>query len=168
MSGLTAQAAGLAVGAAVGAFAAGPGGAVAGANIGAGVGGGASTLLNNKSQTRAERAALKLNQAQAHAKAADAGARHAQSFRQALASQVSLANLRGGAGSLTTQFGAQAFESFAEDQKMLELGVAIGDTQTALGLADASARSEARPMKVVQGVVSAFDSVNISKTKGSK
>ena len=120
MSGAAGQAAGLAVGAAVGSLAGQP---LAGAAIGASAGGLYDSTGNNKAQKKIDTAALKLNQAQYHAKAAEQGAIHASNFRQALASQVALSTMRGGSGSLATQFGNQAYRTFVEDQQAIEAGV---------------------------------------------
>ena len=162
MSSSAGQAAGLAVGAAVGSFA-GPGGALAGAAIGSSAGGLVDSLGNTKTQKIIDTAALKLNQAQAHAKAAAMGQVHASNFRQALASQVALSTMRGGSGSLATQFGAQAYRTFIDDQKAIELGVQIGDVQTKLGQADITARTDAaRSAAVGKALSSAFDGLNLN------
>ena len=162
MSGAAGQAAGLAVGAAVGSFL-GPGGALAGAAIGSSAGGLYDTMGNLKTQKKLDVAALKLNQAQFHAKAAAQGAVHASNFRQALASQIALSTMRGGSGSLATQFGNQAYRTFVEDQKAIEMGVKVGDVQTDLGKADIDARTQAAQTRAIgSAAISAFDGLNLN------
>lgn len=162
MSGSTGQAAGLAVGAAVGSIVPGVG-TVAGAAVGGAAGGLYDSLGNINTQKTLDRAALKLNQAQAHAKAAEQGAIHAQNFRQALASQVALSTMRGGSGSLATQFGNQAYRKFIEDQQSIESGVKVTDAQASLGQADITARTEsARTQAIGRAAVSAFDGINLN------
>jgi hypothetical protein len=165
MSGAAGQAAGLAVGAAVGSFF-GPGGATAGASIGGAVGGLVGSLGNTSAQKRLDKATIQLNQAQFHAKAADTAATHAQTFRQALASQVAITTMRGGSGSLATQFGNQAYKTFVEDQNAIEAGVKVADIQAQIGLADLTARTEAQNISSVgRAAVSAFDGVNLNATR---
>lgn len=175
MSGTMGQAAGLAVGAAVGSVLLPGIGTALGASIGAGsgalagaaIGGAAGNLIdttsNTNTQSKLDTAALKLNQAQAHAKASETAAIHAGNFRQALASQVSLSQMRGGSGSLSTQFGNQAYRTFLEDQKAIESGVAVGDVQEQIGEADINAKkSAAKTLAYGRATVSAFDGLNLN------
>lgn len=175
MSGSSGQAAGLAVGAAVGSillpgvgtyFGAEIGagaGALAGAAIGGSAGGLIDSLGNTAAQKKLDTATLKLNQAQFHAKAADQAAIHAGNFRQALASQVAISTMRGGSGSLATQFGSQAYRKFIEDQKAIEAGVKVADVQSQIGQADINARTEAAQTYAVgRAAVSAFDGLNLN------
>lgn len=162
MSGSAGQAAGLAVGAAVGSIIPGVG-TLAGAAIGGAGGGLFDSMGNLKAQKTIDTAALKLNQAQFHAKAAAQGATHASNFRQALASQIALSTFRGGSGSLATQFGNQAYRTFLEDQKAIELGVKTADVQSILGAADINARTEAaQTLAIGRSAVSAFDGFNLN------
>ncbi len=168
MSGAAGQAAGLAVGAAVGSFF-GPAGTLAGAAIGGAGGGLYDSLGNTSAQKKIDTAAIKLNQAQFHAKAADQAATHAGTFRQALASQVALTTMRGGSGSLATQFGNQAYRTFVEDQNAIEAGVKVADIQTQIGLADLTARTEAQQIAAVgRAAVSAFDGLNLNAPRSRK
>lgn len=162
MSGARGQAAGLAVGAAVGSIVPGVG-TIAGAAVGGSAGSLIDSLGNTSAQKTIDTAALKLNQAQFHAKAAEQAAIHAVNFRQALASQISLSSMRGGSGSLATQFTNQAYRTFIEDQNSIEAGVKTADVQTKLGQADINAKTEAaRTLAVGRAAVSAFDGVNLS------
>lgn len=163
MSGAAGQAAGLAVGAAVGSIIAPGVGTLVGASLGGSAGGLYDSLSNTSSQKKLDTATIKLNQAQFHAKAADQAATHAGNFRQALASQVALTTMRGGSGSLATQFGNQAYRTFIEDQKAIESGVKVADIQTQIGLADLTARTEAQQISAVgRAAVSAFDGLNLN------
>jgi hypothetical protein len=168
MSGSAGQAAGLAVGAAVGSIF-GPAGTLAGAAIGSAGGGLYDTWGNLNTQKKLDTAALKLNQAEFHNKAAAQGAIHAEQFRQALASQVALSTMRGGSGSLAIQFGQDAYRKFTEDQKAIEMGVKVADVQTQLGQADIDARTEAaRSMAISRAAVSAFDGLNLNAPRTRK
>lgn len=167
MAGAGGQAAGLAVGAAIGSFVPGVG-TVAGAAAGGAIGGYFDSTKNNADQARMEREALKLNQAQFHNKAAAQGAIHAANFRQSLAHQVSIAGMRGGSGSLATQFGQQAYKTFLEDQQAIEAGVAVSDAQTALSSSDISNRQVAGDTLALGRAISAFDGINLNMPRSKK
>lgn len=168
MSGASGQASGLAVGAAVGSFF-GPAGMLIGGSIGSSAGGLFDTMGNLKIQKTLDTAALKLNQAQFHAKASAQGAMHAEQFRQALASQVALSTMRGGSGSLAIQFGQDAYRKFAEDQNAIQLGLKVADVQTQLGQADIDARTEAaRSAAISTAAISAFDGLNLNAPRARK
>ncbi|HAT1796306.1 TPA: hypothetical protein JBL19_06250 [Legionella pneumophila] len=162
MSAAPGQAAGLAVGAAVGSILAPGIGTLVGASLGGTAGGLVDSLGNISTQKKIDVAALKLNQAQAHAKASEAAAIHAQNFRQALASQIAISTMRGGSGSLATQFGNQAYRTFVEDQKAIEKGIKVADVQSQLGLADITARTQAAQIAAVGKTISAFDGLNLN------
>lgn len=162
MAAAAGQAAGLAVGAAVGSLIPGVG-TLAGAALGSSAGGLYGSLSNISTQKKIDRAALQLNQAQMHAKAAEQGAIHAENFRQALASHVALASMRGGSGSLATQFGNQAYRKFIEDQQSIEAGVKTADVQGLLGEADITARTQAAQGRAIgRAAISAFDGFNLN------
>jgi len=169
MSGAAGQAAGLAVGAAVGTLIAPGVGTLVGASIGGSAGGLYDSLSNTNSQKKLDTAAIKLNLAQAHAKAAETAATHAGTFRQALATQVGITTMRGGSGSLATQFGSQAYQTFLQDQKAIETGVKVADIQSQIGLADLTARTEAQQIAAVgKAATSAFDGINLSEPRKKK
>jgi hypothetical protein len=161
MSGSAGQAAGLAVGAAVGSVVPGVG-TIAGASIGGSLGGFYDSYTASGTQHKVDTAVIKLNQAQYHAKASEAAATHAANFRQALASQVAISSMRGGSGSLGIQFGNQAYQTFAQDQKAIESGVKVADVQTQLSEADSSARRDASILSAGSRVLSALDSINLN------
>jgi hypothetical protein len=167
MSGAAGQAAGLAVGAAVGSLVPGVG-TLAGAAIGGGIGGVYDSYSASGTQNKLDRATIQLNQAQFHAKAATQSAVHAENFRQALATQVSLSTMRGGSGSLATQFGSQAYRTFVEDQKAIEAGVKVADVQAELGLADATGRKESTRLAAVGRAISSFDGINLNAPRSKK
>lgn len=148
MAAAAGQAAGLAVGAAVGSIL-GPGGAAAGASIGSSVVGFLEETSANKTQGILDDAALRLNQEQARLKASEASSIHARNFRKALASQVSLASMRGGAGSLVTQFGSESFQNFLQDQKAIETGLKVSEAQGAIGEATNAANQVARESRAI-------------------
>lgn len=161
MAGAAGQAAGLAVGAAVGSIVPGAG-TLVGASLGGSLGGFYDSYTASETQHKVDTAAIKLNQAQAHAKAADAAATHAANFRQALASQVALTSMRGGGGSLGIQFATQAYQTFSQDQAAIEAGVKVADVQSQISEADATARRDAAQLSSGSRVLSALDSINLS------
>lgn len=165
MSAASNQAAGLAVGAAVGSVVPGIGTA-SGASIGTAIGGLFGANEAAIQQQKLQTATLKLNTAQYHAKAAEQAAIHASNFRQALASHVSLAAMRGGTGSLATQFGNQAYKSFIQDQRAIELGVKTADAQAAISQADIDLQTEALQARAIgRAAVSAFDAINLNELR---
>jgi hypothetical protein len=165
MAGTLGQAAGLAVGAAVGSMAGNP---IGGAALGLSVGGSIGSIGANKQQAKLEREAIRLNKEQYHAQAAARSAIHAANFRQSLAHQVSLASMRGGSGSIASQFGAQAYKNFLDDQKAIELGVAASDVQSSLSEADTTARQQAGNVQAAGRIISAFDAINLNMPRQSK
>src|SRR6188508_2101607 len=76
-----------------------------------------------------DQAAIELNQEQARLQSAEAALANAGSFRKALASQVALASLRGGSGSVMRQFGAESYSNFLQDQEAIKRGVRLSDLQ---------------------------------------
>lgn len=145
MANAAGQAAGLAIGAAIGSFF-GPAGALAGASIGSAAIGYYDEDQAGKAQTTLDTAALRLNQEQARLQAAEKSAVHAANFRQALASQVAIASMRGGSGSLAAQFGNQAFKEYAEDRRAIDTGLAITEAQGKLAQAEISANKVSRDL----------------------
>lgn len=165
MAGAAGQAAGLAVGAAVGSIVPGIG-TYAGAAIGASGAGYFMERGANKIQRSLDESALRVNREQARLKAAEASSIHATNFRQALASQVALASMRGGSGSLTTQFGQQAYRSFLQDQKAIELGLSVSELQGSLQEAGLSAASYTRDVAAgTRFASSALGAINLNLLK---
>lgn len=163
MAAAAGQAAGLAVGAAVGSIVGQP---VAGAAIGSGIAGFIGESKAGKIQGEVDAAALALNQEQARLKAAETSAIHAANFRQALASQVSLAAMRGGSGSLVTQFGQQAFRNFLQEQKAIETGLSISEVQGDISKAGLSAQEFTRNITAATRLASnAFSGLNLNQLK---
>lgn len=80
-----------------------------------------------KNQFMVDSAAIELNQEQARFKAAEAAQQNALSFRKALASQVALASMRGGAGSVVRQFGSESYSNFLQDQEAIKRGIRLND-----------------------------------------
>lgn len=165
MSGVTGQAAGLAVGAAVGSIIPGVGTA-AGAAVGAGVGSLITSLSTSDTQHHVDTAALQLNLEQHRTQAAEKSAIHAQNFRRALASQIAISSMRGGSGSITRQFASQAYSTFLDDQRAIELGLSVTEAQGGLSQADINARRDARNTTAFGKVISAFDGINLNKVRG--
>ena len=169
MAAAAGQAAGLAVGAAVGSIVPGIG-TVAGAAIGSAAAGFFGETTAGKIQGTLDQAALNLNREQARLKAAETAAIHASNFRQALASQVSLASMRGGSGSLTAQFGQESFSNFLRDQKAIELGLQVSEAQGDITQAGLSAAQSKRDLAAATRFgQTAFSGINLNllKPRGS-
>lgn len=163
MSGASGQAAGMAIGAAVGSLVGQP---LAGAAIGAGGVGYLQSRGDSKTQYQLDTEVLKLNKEQARLKAAETSAIHASNFRQALASQIASAALRGGSGSLVTQFGSEAFKNFNQDQRAIETGLKISEAQNAIESAGATARRSARDTQSLSNfVTSSLSGINLNLNK---
>lgn len=86
-------------------------------------------LSGSRNQQKVDLGAIEVNQEQTRLKAAEAAQQNAMSFRKALASQVALASMRGGSGSLMRQFGSESFSNFLQDQEAIKRGVRIADLQ---------------------------------------
>ena len=164
MAGSSGQAMGLAVGAAIGSFVPGIG-AFAGGAIGTAFGGYAGSTKMNKIQAGLEREAIETNRALSKLKAASTSASHASSFRQALAHHVSLASMRGGSGSIASQFASQAYRTFEEDQKAIEIGADVADLNATMANAGVSARLAANNTASFSRLISAFDGVNLNAAR---
>lgn len=158
------QAAGLAVGAAVGSLVGQP---AAGAALGGSAVGFLQERGAQKTQTELDRAALHLNREQARTQAAERSAIHANKFRNALASQVALASMRGGSGSLVKAFGNQAYRTFLQDEEAISTGVEISEIQGDIQQANITARSEAKELGALTRFSSnAFEGINTNILKG--
>ena len=165
MAAAAGQAAGMAVGAAVGSFVPAIGTA-AGASIGSATAGLIQQTSLGHAQGQVDQAALDLNREQARLQAAERSAIHASNFRQALASQVSLASMRGGAGSVVAQFGQQAFKTFMQDQKAIEAGLTVAETQAGIQQAGLSATQSKRDLlAATQFATTAFEGLNLNLLK---
>ena len=160
MSDFAGQAAGLAVGAAVGSLVGQP---LAGAAIGSSAAGFFGEAKENKIQGTIDQAALNLNREQARLKAAEAGAIHARNFRKNLASQLSVASMRGGSGSIAAQVGAESMGNFARDQQAIDTGLAISETAGDIAQADLSAKQAQRDLTALTRFTSnAFSGINLN------
>lgn len=165
MAAAAGQAAGLALGAAVGSLA-GPGGALAGAAIGSSAAGFFEKGHDDRTQAKLETAALRVNQEQARLKAAESASINASRFRGALASQMSLASMRGGSGSVARQFGQQAFETFLEDQRAINAGLALSEVQGNISGAEQFAKQAARQSRnITQFVSSSVGGIDLNKLR---
>jgi len=151
MSGITGQAVGLAVGAAVGSVVGAP---FIGASVGASVGGFVDSKRASSTQSSLEASALNLQLEQSRHTAAEKSALHAQNFRTSLASQIALTSMRGGSGSVMTQFGQESYRNFLDDQKALDVGLSITEANAGIQRAQLVARGEARDIKSFSSAVS--------------
>jgi len=166
------QAAGAAVGATVGGFIGGPARAIMGAQIGAAGVGAFQSKSAGDNQGMLDEAALRLNMEQARLTAAERSSALARKFRKSLASQVAIASMRGGSGSLVAQFGSESFQNFLEDQGAIDRGLAVAERQGDIAGAELKAKANTRDTKTAGNFASsAFDAVNFSgllKGSGSK
>jgi hypothetical protein len=94
-----------------------------------------------------DESAIELSREHARLQAAEQSAIHASGFRKALASQVALASLRGGAGSVTRQFTSESYSNFFKDQEAIKRGVRLSDLQSLYALSQASANKSATKIK---------------------
>lgn len=111
---------------------------------------GASYIAQNraaKNQFIIDEAGIELSRENARLQAAEQGAIHATGFRKALASQVALSSLRGGAGSVTRQFTSESYGNFLQDQEAIKRGVRLSEIQSLHALAQASANKSAANIK---------------------
>lgn len=169
MANVSGQAAGMAVGAAVGSLF-GPLGTAAGASIGSGAAGYFQQSSANKTQGQLDEAALNLNMEQARLKASEQSSTLARNFRKALASQVAVASMRGGSGSLAAQFGRESYQNYLEDKSAIDAGLAVSEAQGKLSGAQIEADKQTRDLKALSNFTStAFSGVNFSNllNKGS-
>ena len=157
------QAAGTAIGAAIGTYVGGPVGGVVGAQIGSSAVGSIQSFTAGDTQTEIEEAALETNRAQARESAAERSAVLAGKFRKALATQVSIASMRGGSGSLALQFGRESMENYLADKDAIARGLQISETQSKIAEAEIDANANARHLKALSNfTTSAFSSINFS------
>lgn len=153
MSGITGQAVGLAVGAAVGSVVPVVG-TMVGAAIGSAAGGFIDSRTANQAQGSLETAALNLQMEQARHSAAEQSSIHATNFRKSLASQIALTSMRGGSGSVMTQFGQESYRNFLLDQQAIGVGLSIKEASGGIARADIAGRGELREAKAFSSAVS--------------
>lgn len=166
MAALAGQSAAVAIGAAVGSVTGV--GAIAGAAVGSSIGGFIGETIGGRIQGGLDQAALDLNRAQAREQAAERSAIHATNFRQALASQVSLASMRGGSGSLIAQFGQQAFRSFEQDQRAIELGLGVSEAKGEISQAGLSADQVRRDLTATTRLGTSLNAINQNLLENKK
>jgi hypothetical protein len=106
------------------------------------------------SQYKMDEAAIELNRQQAHYQAAEQANANAGGFRQALASQVALASMRGGSGSIIRQFGGESYGNFLRDQEAIKRGGKLIDVQAKNQTAQAKANRSTRKTTAAIGAVS--------------
>lgn len=97
-----------------------------------------------RNQFTVDSAAAELQREQGRLQGAEAGLQHATQFRKALASQVALASLRGGAGSVARQFTTESYGNFLKDQEAIKRGVRLSDIQAMHNSAQAYGNKYAR------------------------
>ena len=110
-----------------------------------------ASYLSQSSAARTQRiideGAIELQQEQYRLQAAEAASQNATSFRKALASQVALASLRGGSGSVLRQFTGESYHNFLQDQEAIKRGVRLSDIQAMHNRAQSSANQSASNLK---------------------
>lgn len=114
-----------------------------------------------KSQFITDEAATNLASSQNMLASRQKAAFEATRFRKALASQVSLASFRGGAGSLVRQFGFESFRSHSQNQATIGREIVTNRITAMNQLAGASgrlsaARTQAFTGAITQGLSSAL------------
>lgn len=98
----------------------------------------------NKTQSLLEESSLALEREQYRAQAQEQALSVASNFRQALASQLSLASIRGGAGSVVRQFGGSGLSSLNKDLLSVQRGISLNDIKSSSLLAQSRAGAAAR------------------------
>jgi len=98
-------------------------------------------------QRKLDNAAIEVNQERFRLQAAESSLANATNFRKALASQVALASLRGGSGSVARQFGSESYSNFLQDQESIKRGVRLADIQAMQQRAQAKANQAATTTK---------------------
>jgi hypothetical protein len=82
-----------------------------------------------KSQRNVDLANAELVQEQSRLRAAQAAQQSTVGFRKALASQLALAGMRGGSGSVMRQFGSESYSNYLADQENINRGMSIANIQ---------------------------------------
>lgn len=123
--------------------------AFAAASTAVAAGGAGASMFGGRLQQKMDLAAIDLNQEQARLQAAEASAQNAMSFRKALASQVALASLRGGAGSVVRQFGGESYSNFLQDQESIKRGSRLTDIRAQQQRAQASGNRATNDLKAL-------------------
>ncbi len=114
-------------------------------------------------QLKIDEAGIELQREQSRLQAAEAGQQHAVGFRKALASQVALASMRGGAGSVVRQFGSESYSNFLNDQEAIKRGVRLADLQSTHAYAQAYANRSASNLRATsQFATSTLNAWNLS------
>jgi hypothetical protein len=126
------------------------------------------------SQYKMDEAAIELQRQQAHYQAAEQANASAGGFRKALASQVALASMRGGSGSLVRQFGGESYSNFLKDQEAIKRGGKLIDVQALNQTAQAKANRSSRKTNAALGAISSsinawnVNNLTQAKLKGPK
>jgi len=145
---------------------------VLGSTVAGGAGGGASligtiaagatlattgaSLLMSREQAKLDRATIEANRQEAKLAASEKALQNARGFRKALASQLALANFRGGPGSsIAAQFGGESMASFLADQQAIERGQKQIDTSATIQRAGATLGRTARDLATLSNFGSA-------------
>ncbi len=120
-------------------------------------------------QYKIDEASIELQRQQAHLQSAENANANATSFRKALASQVALASMRGGSGSLIRQFGGESYGNFLKDQEAIKRGGKLIDVQalnqTAQAKANRSYRKTTAAINAVGNSVNAWNVNNLTQAK---
>lgn len=121
------------------------------------------------SQYKIDEAAIELQRQQAHYQAAEQANANAGSFRKALASQVALASMRGGSGSLLRQFGGESYSNFLKDQEAIKRGGRLIDVQALNQTAQAKAnRTQRKTTAAINAINSSLNAWNVNNLTQAK
>jgi len=120
-------------------------------------------------QYKIDEASIELQRQQAHLQSAESANANATSFRKALASQVALASMRGGSGSLIRQFGGESYGNFLKDQEAIKRGGRLIDIQAMNQTAQAKANRTSRKVNAgINAVGSSINAWNVNNLTQSK
>lgn len=126
---------------------------------------GASMIASGK-QEKLDLAMINAETERAKLQATDQALVQAQTFRQALASQLAISSLRsGGGGSIARQFGAQSVANFLRDQNALQSTKNFIDIASKGNIATAKSQRLTRDFNAINNLINTgMGAINLSKT----
>jgi len=125
-----------------------------------------------RNQYTIDQAAIELQRQQSHFQAAEAANANAINYRKALASQVAIASMRGGSGSVVRQFGSESYGNFLRDQEAVKRGVRLTDVQAlnqqAQARGERSLKTTNAAFRAIGSSLNAWNLNYLSSSKGGK
>lgn len=154
--------------AAAGALSAGAIGAAA-ASVGLSAYSAITQVSAAKSQRIVDESAINLKNEQAKFQAEEQALLHTTNFRKSLASQLAIAGMRGGAGSIATQLGQESLSNLNQDLTAIQRGARLADVQSSQARAESRGRvSATKTTAITQFGKSTLDTLNMNEIFGKK